>query len=160
MELQELFPAERIKLGLESLDKDELFEELTEVLVRQARPKAGREAIVAALRRREALMSTGVARGLALPHAQVAGLDASYGVIGISIRGIDYDALDDRPVHLVILLVSPEQAPEEHLGILDHLGALFEDPGFLQAMLDSPDAHAAFRTLQKFWSILARSPRK
>jgi PTS system fructose-specific IIC component/PTS system nitrogen regulatory IIA component len=160
MELQDLFPAERIKLGLESIDKDELFEELTEVLVRHVRPRVGREAILEALRRREALMSTGVARGLALPHAQLAGLEGSCGVIGISQRGIDYDALDDRPVHLVFLLVSPDQAPEEHLGILDHLGALFEDPDFLQTMLDSPDPHAAFRTLQKFWSILARLPRK
>jgi PTS system fructose-specific IIC component/PTS system nitrogen regulatory IIA component len=104
-------------------------------------------------------MTTGVARGLALPHAQVAGLDGTYGVIGISRHGIDYEALDRHPVHLVFLLVSADRDPELHLGILDHLGALFEDPDFLEAMLASVDAQAAYQTLQKFWLILSRHPR-
>lgn len=159
MELQRIFPAERIKIGLESVDKDELFEELTEILVREARLAVGREAILAALWAREALMSTGVARGLALPHAQIAALDGTYGVIGISRRGIDYGSLDRHPVHLVFMLVSADHDPEVHLGLLDHLGVLFEDPDFLEAMLGSADAHAAFRTLRKYWCILSRQAR-
>jgi PTS system fructose-specific IIC component/PTS system nitrogen regulatory IIA component len=155
MELQQIYPAERIKVGLESTDKDELFEELTEVLVMQGCLPLGRAAILEALWRREGQMSTGIARGLALPHAQIPGIEGSYGVIGISSQGIDYDALDHQRVHLVFLLISSEHDSERHLGVLDRLAILFQDPDFLVAMLAAPDAVTAFHILQKFWSILA-----
>lgn len=150
MLLQDLFPIKNIKVGLESEDRDEVLEELVDVLAGATADKLDRSAIVEALRVREAKMSTGIKRGMALPHCMIAGLPATYGVLGISKTGVDFESLDGERAYLFFLLVSPPSDFELHLRTLQRLATLLEDSKFSTELLSSRDASGA-------WALLKRS---
>ncbi|MFZ2635500.1 MAG: PTS sugar transporter subunit IIA [Rectinemataceae bacterium] len=157
MLLQQAFSPARIKIGLESEHKDELFEELVDTAARDYRGSAPfpRRAMLAALEEREAKMSTGILKGIAIPHARVAGIDGLTGVIGVSSKGIDYDALDGSPVFLVFMLLSPPGESELHLQSLRNLARLLEMPGFQMELLASGTSERAFATIKKYEEILS-----
>ncbi|PKL75378.1 MAG: PTS sugar transporter subunit IIA [Candidatus Melainabacteria bacterium HGW-Melainabacteria-1] len=152
MILQKVFQPSAIKTGLESENKEELFEELVDVLARSyaAKPPFPRQKIIDALTRREAKMSTGIAKGIALPHATVEGLDTLRGVLGISSKGIDYDALDGHPVFLVFMLLSPPDDAESHLHALQRMASLIDDPHMAGRLAASASSSEAFALLKEF----------
>jgi PTS system fructose-specific IIC component/PTS system nitrogen regulatory IIA component len=155
MLLQDIFTVSRIKFGLEADDKDEVFEELTDVLVR-GYGISNREEILASIRDRESKMSTGIKTGIALPHGKVEGFSGIFGVIGISEDGIDYDSLDGEPVSLVILLVSGTENAEAHLRILKKIAGLLENPAFITDMKNSGSAEKAFSVLKNYENDLEK----
>ena len=150
MILQKVFQPSTIRTGLESEGKEELFEELVDVLARSypAKSPFPRQKILDALARRESKMSTGIVKGVALPHATVEGLDTLRGVLGISSKGIDYDSLDGHPVFLVFMLISPPDDAESHLQALQRIASLIDDPDMatrLAACTSAPEALALIR---------------
>ena len=151
--LRDLFPPARIKPRLEAEDKDEVFEELVDLLVTQYR-LSSREEILDAIRRREEKMSTGIKRGIAIPHAKTSLTKGVIGVIGISRTGIDYQSLDGEPVHLLFLLVSGEADAGLHLAVLKKIALLVENPDFYEAAMSAPDAEAVHKTIVRFEEIL------
>lgn len=152
MILQKAFQPSTIKTDLESESKDELFEELVDLLANTYPPQSAfpRQEILEALSRREAKMSTGICKGIALPHATVDGLDSLKGAIGISKKGIDYDALDGHPVYLVFLLLTPPSDTEVHLQALQRLAALIEDKATVQKLSSAATPEAAFSIIKEF----------
>ncbi|ULQ60360.1 PTS sugar transporter subunit IIA [Brucepastera parasyntrophica] len=135
MVLGNIFSPAVIKTNLESEDKEEVFEELVDVFV-SAHPHASRSAILDSIRDREAKLSTGITYGVAVPHAQTDQVDTIQGVIGISEEGIDYDALDGKPVHLIFMILSPkEEDCSLHLRVLKRLSTLLKDPDFYQTLI-------------------------
>jgi nitrogen PTS system EIIA component len=140
MLLQNIFAPGSIKIGLESEDKDELFEELVDMLAKEGGRNFPRSAVLAAVKDREGKMSTGIKRGIALPHGKAEGISGLYGALGVSKRGIDYVSLDGEPVHLVFMLVSSPKDSELHLAALKRLAVLLDDPEFYGDLLrsDSP----------------------
>jgi mannitol/fructose-specific phosphotransferase system IIA component (Ntr-type) len=154
MILSELFTPGRIKIRLEAEDKPEVFEELVDLLVNSYHLTI-RDQILEAIRRREEKMSTGIKKGIAIPHAKTAGVKGVLGVMGISPSGIDYDSLDGEPVHVLFLLVSAEDAAGLHLRVLKSIALLVENPDFYAAVQKAADADAAHRTIVKFEEILA-----
>ena len=100
MLLQQVFAPGSIKIGLESEDKDELFEELVDMLAKEGGRDFPRASVLAAVREREDKMSTGIKKGIALPHGKAEGLIGICGALGISRRGIEYASLDGEPVYL------------------------------------------------------------
>ena len=140
MLLQQVFAPGRIKIGLASGDKDELFEELVDILASEGGGTFPRAAALSAVREREDKMSTGIKKGIALPHGKAEGISELCGAIGISARGIDYGSLDGEPVYLVFMLVSPPADSESHLAALKRLAILLDDPEFYTDLLraDSP----------------------
>jgi mannitol/fructose-specific phosphotransferase system IIA component (Ntr-type) len=155
MFLKEIFPVECIRIGLESEDKDELFEELVEAFVSGRAMYADRAAILSAIREREALMSTGIKKGIAIPHGKSPCVNGVAGVLGISRKGIDYDALDGEPVYLVFLLLSSPDGSEQHLRILKKLAVLLENPSFQSDIAASRNPQEAQRVLEKYEEIHA-----
>ncbi|MDR1180269.1 MAG: PTS sugar transporter subunit IIA [Spirochaetales bacterium] len=155
MLLQDIFTASRIKYGLEAGDKDEIFEELVDVLVRGYNI-SNREEILHAIEDREAKMSTGIKTGIALPHGKVEGLAGICGALGVSESGIDYDSLDGEPVFLVILLVSGTENAEIHLKILKKIAELLENPAFLTDMKNSGSAEKAFSVLKNYENAMEK----
>lgn len=152
MILQKIFGPLSIKVGLESETRDELFEELVDQLSKQyphgeAFP---RSEIIAALEAREAKMSTGIAKGIALPHATVESLDGLHGVLGISSRGIDYDSLDGHPVYLVFMLLASPGVAESHLQALQRLALLIEDKDYAQRLSQASSSEKAHAILAEF----------
>lgn len=152
MILQKAFQPSTIKTDLESESKDELFEELVDLLAGVYPPQLTfpRREALEALSRREAKMSTGICKGIALPHATVDGLDSMKGAIGISKKGIDYDALDGHPVYLTFLLLTPPGDAESHLQALQRLAALIEDKVVVQKLSSAATPEAAFSIIKEF----------
>ncbi len=81
--------------------------------------KKDRPAILAALQEREKLGSTGIGRGLAVPHAKHSGVPRLTGAVADFPAGVDFKSLDGKPVHTVYLFVSPTDRPSEHLRVLE-----------------------------------------
>ena len=140
MLLQNIFAPGSIKIGLESEDKDELFEELVDMLAKEGGRNFPRSAVLAAVKDREGKMSTGIKRGIALPHGKAEGISGLYGALGVSKHGIDYVSLDGEPVYLVFMLVSSPKDSELDLAALKRLAVLLDDPEFYGDLLrsDSP----------------------
>ncbi len=129
MVLGEALSPKAIKINLESVEKDEVFEELIEELVTIS-PELDRRVVLQSIKEREAKMSTGVLPGIAVPHGKTNSVSGVKGVVGISRDGIEYDSLDGKPVHVVILLLTSPDSSELHLRILKHLARLLESPTF------------------------------
>jgi mannitol/fructose-specific phosphotransferase system IIA component (Ntr-type) len=108
--------------------------EAVEAMVRVACGPAGLapEAIAAAVWAREESMSTGIGHGVALPHARVAGLREPIVAVGLCDDGIDFDAPDGQPAHVIFLILTPADDPRAQLTIAAEIARLFRK----QAMLD------------------------
>jgi PTS system fructose-specific IIC component/PTS system nitrogen regulatory IIA component len=153
MFLHSVFSPEFIKLDLEAEDKDEAFEELVDHFC-QAEKTNAREEILDALREREAKMSTGIHKGIAIPHGKTNAVDTVRGVLGISRKGVDYDALDGEPVYLLFMIVAPQRDSEKHLRILKRLAELLENPQFYTDLQAQKDAQGAYKVMCKYEDVL------
>ena len=85
---------------------------------------------------RERLGSTGLGHGVALPHGRLSGLSAPIAAFVTLETGVDYDAIDNRPVDLLFALLVPEESTDEHLQILARLAAMFSDADLCGALRD------------------------
>ena len=97
-------------------------------------------------------MSTGIKRGIAIPHAKTAFTKGILGVLGLSAAGIDYDSLDGEPVHMLFLLVSSEVDAGAHLSVLKRIALLVESPDFYREALAAADpqgVHAIIRSYEE-----------
>jgi PTS system fructose-specific IIC component/PTS system nitrogen regulatory IIA component len=153
MIISELFRPEFIKIGLEAEDKDEAFEELVDAFCQASRLNI-REEMLDAVRKREQKMSTGVHKGIAIPHGKTGVVDKIHGVLGISRQGVDYDALDGQPVYLLFMLLIPQAETESHLRILKRLAELLEDPQFFTDLAAQNTPAAASEVIRKYETIL------
>jgi len=121
--LSDIFNPQSIKLGLEGKTKKEVFAELTGIIA-AAHPGCGQAPLLEALWEREHKLSTGIAPGIAIPHAFCGGIEGIGGALGVSQEGIEYDALDSEPVYVVFMLAIGEPAKEHHLRVLNQIFAL------------------------------------
>jgi len=153
MFLHDVFPPQFIKVNLEAEDKDEAFEEMVDYFCQAVKSHA-REEILEALRVREAKMSTGIQKGIAIPHGTTNAVDTVRGVLGISRDGIDYDALDGEPVYLLFMLIAPEKDSEKHLRILQRLAELLGNPQFSQDLQTQKDQQSAYKIICKYEDML------
>jgi len=153
MFLQDVFSPDFIKVNLEAEDKEEVFEELVDHFCRVHAINA-REELLSALQEREAKMSTGIKKGIAIPHGSTNAVDTVCGVLGISRKGVDYDALDGEPVYLLFMIVGRHEDSETHLRVLKRMAELLENPEFSIELQSQKDAQAAFRVICKYENIL------
>ena len=156
MFLHEVFPPELIKIALESDEKDEVFEELVDLYC-QVRKNNAREDILKSIREREVKMSTGIQKGIALPHGKTGAVENIQGILGISKKGIDYDALDGQPVYIVFMLLTPKADSEKHLRLLKRLAELLDNPHFFTELLAQNDPRGASTVLKKYEDIYLAS---
>ena len=105
---------------LKSTDRDGVILELVDALVASgSAPGKIREELATRVLEREKRGSTGFGRGVAVPHVKSRGVSKMAAAIGLSTRGVDFNALDKQPVYSVVLLLSPEDKPEEHLQAME-----------------------------------------
>ena len=95
------------------------------------------ETLYNVLLEREAVGSTGVGNGVAIPHGKLAGLDDILVCFGRSREGIDFDAIDNRPVHLFVLLLSPAAKAAEYLRALAGISRMLKHNGNRERLFDS-----------------------
>jgi nitrogen PTS system EIIA component len=106
-------------------------------------------AIFDVLVERERLGSTGVGRGVAIPHGKLQSLDRVYGFFARLTRPIDFDAVDEHPVDLMFLLLAPEGAGADHLKALARVSRLLRDDGMLDRLRGCETADALFSLLNE-----------
>lgn len=136
----DLLAADRIVQLVEPASRDHVLDAAARLLGHGA-PMAT-PAIAVALREREALGSTGIGRGVAIPHARGAMFHEPRGAFLRLTRAIDFPSPDGQPVDLVFALCAPEDAPDAHLQHLAGIAERFADPAFLDALRDAPDVTA------------------
>ncbi len=153
MFLYELYRPEYIKVGLEAEDKDEAFEEMVDFFCSSANSN-GREEILDAVRERENKMSTGIQKGIAIPHGKTSAVDSICGMLGISKKGVDYDALDGEPVYIMFMILAPVRDTELHLKVLKRLAELLDNPQFYTELASQNDAQGAWQVIKKYEEIL------
>jgi PTS system fructose-specific IIC component/PTS system nitrogen regulatory IIA component len=153
MFLSDIFPPEFIKIGLEAEDKDEAFEELADAFCQAAKLDV-REDILDSVRDRERKMSTGIQKGIAIPHGKTGAVDKVYGMLGVSRKGIDYDALDGEPVYLLFMIIAPQTDMEKHLLVLKRLAELLQNPQFFTDLVAQTDASHVNGIIKKYENIL------
>jgi PTS system nitrogen regulatory IIA component len=145
MAIADLIGPDQVVVGLRVADKGQLLNELS----RRAAAALSLEqpALLRALQAREQLGSTGLGRGFALPHARLQHLPRIFACLARLGRPIDYEAVDDKPVDLVVLLLTPESAASQHLATLAALSRPFRDEAFMQQIRKAPDAAALHKLL-------------
>jgi mannitol/fructose-specific phosphotransferase system IIA component (Ntr-type) len=127
MPLSDVFGRELIKLGLESKTRDEVFEELIEVIAGRYR-EYDRQEMLEAVIARETQLNTAVLPGVAVPHGYYGVEGGIIGAIGFSREGIEYGGVE--PVHSVFMLLMDESSRERHLRVLSRLLDLFNSESF------------------------------
>ncbi|MEM7622210.1 MAG: PTS sugar transporter subunit IIA [Planctomycetota bacterium] len=123
MNLLDIVSPECIKVPLESADKRGVIDELVDVLAAAGRV-GDPDSLKTAVWTREQTRTTGIGRGLAIPHGKCAGLDQLSMVIGKPADAIDFDAIDNQPVKLVVLLASPPDRTSDHIQALARISRL------------------------------------
>lgn len=154
MLLSELLSAERVKVPLASRTKSDVLRELVELVA----PSAGRrgervdpESILESVREREAVLSTGIGDGVAIPHGKTPHVDQLVLAAGVAYDPVDFDALDGKPVHLFFLLVGPESAAGAHVKALSRISRLLRRESLrasLVAAQSAPDFLRLIRDLE------------
>ncbi|MCL2066120.1 MAG: PTS sugar transporter subunit IIA [Treponema sp.] len=149
MLLSDVFRPEFIKVDIEAGEKDKVFEELVDFFCLKEGSNT-RDKILEALLVREAKMSTGIHKGIAIPHGKTDAVDTVRGVLGISRKGVDYDSLDGEPVYLLFMLIAPMGDSEKQLRILKRLSDLLENAQFYREIQSQKNAQDVYDIIRKF----------
>jgi mannitol/fructose-specific phosphotransferase system IIA component (Ntr-type) len=135
--------------NLRATNRWEAIEELIANLVETGKVKSEyRDGIIAAVRKRESSMSTGIGHGIGIPHASTDLVSTITGAFGRSQTGIDFDALDGQPVKLTTLLLVPQQQFQQHLHTVGGIAKLFSDAKLREALETAADAAAILRIIR------------
>jgi PTS system fructose-specific IIC component/PTS system nitrogen regulatory IIA component len=156
MTISSIFRQEGIVPNLKSRTKDEVFRELVGHLSPLC-PGVPKETLLSGLVEREGLMTTGIARNIALPHTHVKGLGKTVGLLGVSREGIEYQSLDGEPVHLVFCLVGDDAHPDAHIKVLRSLALLLTNPEFYPSMMKAKGPRDIATTLEQFEALTAKA---
>lgn len=141
MKLSDLLNEEGITVGLKATDKRGVIEELVGLLLAASGGHiTKKDEIVKSVWEREELMSTGIGQGVGIPHAKSNAVDRLYAVFGKSDAGVDFAALDQKPVHIFFLLVAPEDQSGPHVKTLARISRLLKHSYFRQALLEARKA--------------------
>ncbi|MFP3937895.1 MAG: PTS sugar transporter subunit IIA [Phycisphaerae bacterium] len=120
MKLADIIVTDAIVPELKGKERDEVIWELVQALAGAgALPKKSAGEVAETVLEREHQATTGIGKGVALPHAKLKGLKKPIGTIGRSSEGIDFAALDSKPVYSVVLLLSSPDNPDEHLQAME-----------------------------------------
>lgn len=140
MTLASLLSPERVIPSMDATEHWPAIVELVDHLIEvDAYPESGREAILASLQDREDQRSTGIGGGIAIPHAFSDDIDDVTAIFGRSSEGIDFGALDNAPVHYVVLFLVPREQYTLHLRTLAAIAKILNSGGVRTQLADAAD---------------------
>src|SRR3954471_9776257 len=149
MNLADILSPAQIIPELRATNRWEAIDELIDNLVVTGKIKPEhREAITAVVRKRETSMSTGIGFGIGIPHASTDLIYEVIGALGRSKTGVNFDALDNQPVNLVMLFLVPQGQFQKHLHTLAEIAKLLHKKEFRKSLEDSPDATAMYKSIK------------
>jgi mannitol/fructose-specific phosphotransferase system IIA component (Ntr-type) len=150
MKLRDFIVTEAIAPELKATDRDGAIRELVEALAAAGTlPRSAVDEVVASLVKREQNGSTGFGKGVAVPHVKHGKVKQMAGTIGRSQHGIDFAALDHQPVYSVVLLLSPENQPQQHLQAMNIVFSNLQKDMFRRFLRQSTSREAIVELLDE-----------
>ncbi|CAN5309510.1 MAG: PTS sugar transporter subunit IIA [Gemmatimonadetes bacterium] len=147
MKLIEFLSDTEIKLDLEATEKDAALRELVELLELE---DEAQEILIRLLRKRENLGSTGIGKRVAIPHCRSLMVDRLRVAYGRKAKGLPFDAIDDKPVHHLFLIVAPPvEISNQYLPVLGRIAQLCKDPENLSALDDVGSSKEFLQVLER-----------
>ena len=150
MKLSNILSLERIETHLSACDKAEVLRVLSRLMATDVTPDGSvprrerpADAIAHVLGEREALGSTGVGDGVAIPHGRLPGLDHFVAALAICREGMPFDTIDGRPASIFFAIVGPERASADHLKCLARIGRVLRDDAVRARLLAAETAKDA-----------------
>jgi mannitol/fructose-specific phosphotransferase system IIA component (Ntr-type) len=135
MRLSEFVVRDAIIPQLTATDKESVIREMVQSLRNAGQFQgADTEDIVRAILRREQLGSTGIGRGVAIPHTKHGSVEKLIGTVAVSPLGVSFQSLDGEPVHIFVLLISPQERPGDHLRALENVSSCLRDEAFVRCL--------------------------
>lgn len=125
--LENIIPPERVTV-LESTDKQGALRELANTIA-QADEVRDADRLLEAIFEREKIMSTGIGLGIAIPHAKIPSVTEFVVALGKSPKGIEFNSLDGKPVHFVVMIAGPDNQQERYLQLLARITLKLKDAG-------------------------------
>jgi fructose-specific phosphotransferase system IIA component len=141
MKFGDFVSSDAIRAQLGADDKEGAIREMIDSLLKAGKISAGEvDGIVKAIMKREELGSTGIGRGVAVPHAKHASVQRLVGTVAVSNEGIDFNSLDGEKVQLFFLLISPPDRPGDHLRALENISSQLRDDTFCKFLKQASTA--------------------
>jgi mannitol/fructose-specific phosphotransferase system IIA component (Ntr-type) len=151
MNLADILSVDTIVPDLPAANRWEAIDQLIQTLVGTNRIQPEhRDAIVAVVKKRELSMSTGIGFGIGIPHASTDLIQEVVGALGRSSKGIEFDALDNQPVNLVVLFLVPQGQFQKHLHTLANIAKLLHIKEFRSELEQAPDAASMYEIIKKY----------
>lgn len=150
MKFADFISREAVRAELTADDKEGVIREMAQALVDagKIRPEDF-ESIVRAVMRREDLGSTGLGRGVAVPHTKHPSVERLVGTVAISSEGVDFESLDGERVHLFFLIISPADRPGDHLRALENVSRQLRDDTFCRFLKQARNAEEILQLLDE-----------
>ena len=152
MRLSELLNPDAITLRLKGRTKSEVLVELVDLL-ESSHGFASQGEILDRVLRREAMMSTGIGNGVAIPHGKARLVDRLVAACGVAPEGIEFDSADGEPATLFVLLVAPESGGALHVKVLANVSRLLKEESVRRVLRESPGPDAFYAALKSAESV-------
>ena len=150
MKFADFICEQAITAQLAAENKEAVIAEMVDSLVNANKiADEDRDSIVKAIMKREELGSTGIGRGVAVPHTKHPSVDKLVGTVAISAEGVDFDSLDGEKVQLFFLLISPPDRPGDHLRALENISRQLRDDMFCRFLKQSKNSGDIQQLLQE-----------
>ena len=147
MKIMDSLVRDAVILNLGVRTKREVLAEMAAALAK-VEPQIEAERLLEVLLEREALQSTGIGEGVAIPHGKLAGLDRLVATFARSPEGVDFEAIDGQPTYHFFLLVVPEHSGGQYLKALARISRFFRDAAFRQSLSDAETLDDVIRTIE------------
>jgi mannitol/fructose-specific phosphotransferase system IIA component (Ntr-type) len=135
MRMSDFVVRDAIIPALTAVNKEGVIREMVESLRAAGQFRgADLEDIIRAILKRELLGSTGIGRGVAIPHTKHNSVERLIGTVAVSQRGVAFESLDGEPVHVLVLLISPQDRPGDHLRALENVSRSLRDDSFVRSL--------------------------
>jgi len=138
LDIKMMFSKERMSFDLKARTKEEVIDELIEMLYKDGKLK-DKESFKRAVLKREDEFSTGIGMGIAIPHGKDSSVVEPCITFGISKNGIDFDSMDGKPAHIFFLISVPEDAADTHLHILSFISRKLMHEDVRQKLFNAKD---------------------
>jgi fructose-specific phosphotransferase system IIA component len=146
MVLTQILEPACIKVPLKGKDKEAIISELVDVLDAN-NMLADKDSVLQAVLMREQTRSTGIGSGIAIPHGKCKGVSELVMAMGVSRSGIDFQSIDGKPVHIVVLLASPIDRTGPHIQALARISRLLLDEEFKNKLQNSSSAEELYELI-------------
>ncbi len=148
MKIMDILATDAVILNLGAREKREVLADMAQALAK-VEPQIEAERLLEVLLEREALQSTGIGEGVAIPHGKMVGLDRLVASFARNPEGVDFDAIDGQPTHHFFLLVVPEHSGGQYLKALARISRFFRDAAFRQKLVEADSVDDVIRAIEE-----------